>query len=312
MFDGLKRLRLDDVDLGSVSAQVRVRRPAADVREASRAALARGGVVVPHPFLADASQHIWEDIRGWCERPIALRQEGECHFREVTPRGVDALLDPSRTLVQFVQCRKCAGCRRWKRAMWSGRAALEFVQSHRTWLGTLTFGPEERYRVVTLARRRVPNFDTLTLGERFRELLRELQPHVRLFLMRLRKGQAKAQVPPMEFRYLVASEPHKDGFPHFHILLHEQKLHAGVGRRQLEAQWRDCQSGIRLGHASFKLVRDVGGARYAAKYLGKYDADRVQCSLHYGRRDGAPVLIVPALGGVLATPLASSHSADDE
>lgn len=268
--------------------------------------------MVPHPFLPDASQHISESLRGWCETPIALRREGEGHF-QYDPKAGGKVWQPNRTLEQFLPCRKCLGCRRWKKAMWSGRAAIEFLQSHRTWFGTLTLNPDERYRARTLARVRLAregrNFDDLSMPEQFRELLVELWPQVRNFIKRLRFGRKRVGLLPMDIRYLVVSEPHKDGFPHFHILLHEQEPHPGVGRRQLEAEWRDVASDNKLGLCKFKLVQDVGAARYCAKYLGKYETDRIKASQHYGTREGAPVLIARSLSG-LAEPAASM--ADDE
>lgn len=186
--------------------------------------------------------------------------------------------------------------------MWAGRAALEFAQSWRTWLGTLTFAPHERYRVLAAVRLRLAvegvSFDALSEGERFRELAAELWPHLRNMVKRLRFAG-------MELRYLVACEPHRDGFPHFHVLLHEQRHHAGVGRRQIEAQWRDGQSGVALGHASFKLVRDVDGARYACKYLGKTATDRVRASQHYGQREAVPVTVAAGAERGLLVPVAS-------
>lgn len=303
------RLALGEV-VPAISGGFTVRRSAADVRAASAVALQRGGVIVPHPFHPDARQHIAESLKGWCERPLALRQEGDGHF-QFAPDYKGRVYQPGRTLEQFVACRKCQGCRRWKRAMWSGRAALEFAQSHRTWLGTLTFAPDERYRVITTVRQRMSaeggDFDALGPNDQFRELVGELWPYMRNFIKRLRRGTA-GQV-ALEFRYLVAVEPHKDGFPHFHVLLHEQQLHPGIGRRQLEAEWRDAQTGVKLGHAKFKLVHDVAGARYAAKYLGKYEVDRVKASQHYGQRDDVPIRIVPALSGApdLAASLVSEN-----
>jgi hypothetical protein len=58
------------------------------------------------------------------------------------------------------------------------------------------------------------------------------------------------------------------------------------------------------------LVTDVGAARYCAKYLGKYETDRIKASQHYGTREGVPVLIARALSGV-AEPAASMAYDED-
>jgi hypothetical protein len=294
-----KRLALGEIH-PLISGGFTVRRSAADVRAASAVALQRGGVIIPHPFYPDARQHISESLKGWCERPLALRQEGDGHM-QYGGRERGAVYQPGRTLEQFVACRKCLGCRRWKRAMWSGRAGLEFAQAERTWLGTLTFAPDERYRSLITTVQRLQehgvSFDALGPADKFREQVSDLWPYMRNYIKRLRRGRDGLKVDPMEFRYLVAVEPHKDGFPHFHILFHEQRPHPGVGRRQLEAEWRNLSEGNRpLGHAKFKLVRDVGGAKYAAKYLGKYETDRVKASLHYGQRLDVPIRFVQVTG----------------
>lgn len=178
--------------------------------------------------------------------------------------------------------------------MWSWRAAIEWEDSYRTWLVTLTFDGGERHRVTELVRKRLSErgveFHSLPPNERYREWLVELWPLVGMLLKRLRRGSLRRGVPPMHIRYLAVAEPHKlDRFPHFHVLLHEQREHPGVGRRQIEAEWRNAQTGVKLGHATAKLVRSPEGARYAAKYLGKVDGGRVRASEGYGERERKPV-----------------------
>src|SRR3546814_2282418 len=70
-------------------------------------------------------------------------------------------------------------------------------------------------------------------------------------------------------RYLLVVEPHDDGFPHFHILMHEQD--SPVRKALLEEQWRSGFSHWRLDRKSVvsgKSVSvrvDLGGRRIIKK-----------------------------------------------
>lgn len=301
-----------------------IRSKAADVRAASVVALANGGEVVPHPLFPDAPQVVAWDVAGWCEKPVFVRRVGEGHFYgeqdekgNVTSRswrrGDRDLWEPMRTLEQLVPCRKCKACRRAKSRHWAKRCVLEWMQSFRTWFGTLTFGQDERYRVDTLLRARLSaagvSFDALSDREKFELRCDELWPRLLAFLKGLRKRRGARA--PVDLRYFVAVEPHKeDAFPHFHILIHECREHSGFGERQLRGEWRDWQQRpkggrlpAKLGFVEFTLVKTAERAKYAAKYVGKFDFGRVRCSLRYGKRM-VPLQVVSVAGGV-PEPLAS-------
>lgn len=76
------------------------------------------------------------------------------------------------------------------------------------------------------------------------------------------------------FRFLAVFERHKDGFPHLHLLIHEQGQ--PLTKSAIQAEWR-------LGFSQCKLV-DQGpkAAFYVAKYLGKDAATRIRASVRYG------------------------------
>jgi hypothetical protein len=317
-----------------------VRRPAADVRSLTIAALSRGGQFLPHPLFPDAPQVVYWDLadKAWCRSPVFIRMQGEGHFvrslervwvpftpgywnvhdrmwnrGDMFPAGAEggpfAQYEPSRALVLRVPCKTCPACKRWRRFVWAGYAEREWEQSVRTWMLTLTFGPAERYRIESAIRLRLAaegvSFDALPEMERFRERKRELRKWLDWFFMRMRVGNKKIGRPPLRFRYLLSWEPHPaSGFPHVHVLLHETQHHPGVGRREIENVWRTMTDKGVLGFAKAKLVKDAVQARYVCKYIGKLDNDRVRASLGYGRRD-VPALMARCLGGGLGQALAS-------
>lgn len=220
---------------------------------------------------------------------------------DLSKPGAPAALEKGRSLDQMVPCRKCAACRRAKSFHWAKRCVGEWLQSHRTWFGTLTFNAAERFRVRSFLRQqfadRGQEFDALPSGEQFEAMANELWPRVMAFIKRLRKRRVDR--PAIALRYFASIEPHRDGFPHFHILLHEDREYRGFGERQLRAEWRDAQEGVKLGHAEFTLVRTAERARYAAKYVGKLDLGRVRASQRYGKRDDVPIRTASALGGLV-------------
>jgi len=103
--------------------------------------------------------------------------------------------------------------------------------------------------------------------DNFKRLLGECGRDVTLFLKRLRKT-ASAPI-----KYLVVSERHKSGVPHFHILVHEQRPNA-VTHANLKHAWQ-------AGFSHFKLA-DPKAAGYVAKYISKDALARVRASEHYG------------------------------
>lgn len=95
-----------------------------------------------------------------------------------------------------------------------------------------------------------------------------LGPELTKSLKRMRKNTKS------RFRYIAVFERHCDGYPHLHLLLHEQGQ--PLTKRDIQAEWR-------LGFSQCKLV-DQGpkAAFYVAKYLSKEAAARVRASLRYG------------------------------
>lgn len=201
-------------------------------------------------------------FNGRCEDPITMRcvAQGADHVGGPAPPGV---------FDTVVRCRKCPACLRFTRAQWTTRAAAEMVQADRNWFGTLTVEPHRRY--VCQARAAASWGPEFGPGhpQFFQEMWAELARECQLWLKRVRKS-----VPDSRLRFMLVAEPHSDGFPHAHLLIHE--VEGRVTYRQLRAAWH-------WGFSQFTVVRDPARARhYAAKYIAKGPGARVRASIRYG------------------------------
>lgn len=87
------------------------------------------------------------------------------------------------------------------------------------------------------------------------------------YFKRLRKSGLK-------FRYVLVTEAHKDGYPHYHALIHEG--FSQIPKSRLQAEWP-------YGFTQFKLVKDAKAAYYITKYLVKDARTRIRASGKYGQ-----------------------------
>lgn len=178
-------------------------------------------------------------------------------------------------------CRKCDVCLQHRRRLWTARALAETRAAPRTWFGSLTLRPEARLTMLSRARVRYAenetvnpatgeivrdDLDALGLGAEFLALHREISSEITRYLKRVRKRSGAS------LRYLCVAERHKDGFPHYHMLLHEVAGH--VSWEILSSEWP-------LGFEKWKLA-DKSKAHYVCKYLAKSSVARVRASLDYG------------------------------
>jgi len=181
-----------------------------------------------------------------------------------------------------VQCRRCDNCRRRKRRMWALRARREINAATRTWFGTLTLRPEEHHRLLGEARMAEAaqgiDFDALPEAERFRLLAGAEGKLLTDFLKRVRKETSASP------RYLLVTEQHKTGLPHWHILLSEQSVSLPIRKTVLERQWIAGFSHWRLINAADP---DDQSKRisYVTKYVAKSSLCRVRASKEYGEVD---------------------------
>lgn len=239
-------------------------------------ALARGAVL-------HTPDHATWDVAAKCLRPVPITFDGKGHYQQPSYGRHWGEFQPNRTLSMQVTCRQCEACLQARVLYWRHRAIEEFKAAEslglRTWFGTLTFGPAERYAFQTRTRLRLddawgrgPDRE----GPRwFREQHRETGPMVTRYLRALRKGRKRQGDERLAFRYLLTVEPHKDWTPHYHVLVHEVHDLYPIRKERLQRFWDH-------GFSSWKLVHDANGASYAAKYLSKYSVARVRASEFYG------------------------------
>lgn len=212
-------------------------------------------------------------MAGNCSAPVLLERDGY----PLLKRGKSAYevggtsgTRPHLTDLE-APCRKCENCLKRRAAHWRLRAYSEYRAAERTWFGTLTVAPEHRLRVLAACRavasRNGDDFDMLPLAKQFREKVKCISREVTRYLKRVRNGH-----PGM--RFLLVVEAHKNGDPHFHVLVHEV---AGdpIRHAKLSDQWR-------IGFSNWKLVADSKSAAYVTKYLAKSNLARVRASIDYG------------------------------
>lgn len=175
-----------------------------------------------------------------------------------------------------VRCRQCSKCLEARASLWRIRALAEVKTAPRTWFGTLTGSPEYQFRLRELARSAAnqdgDNFDLFEDAKQFGSICRQAAPDLTRYFKRLRKNSK------VQLRYLLVTERHKSGDPHWHCLIHETES-GPIRHRTLSQSWG-------LGFTQFKLVTDHRQAFYVCKYLAKSALSRVRASSRYGQLQG--------------------------
>lgn len=172
------------------------------------------------------------------------------------------------------RCRECERCLWHRSVLWRSRAVAETKQASRTWFGTLTLAADRQFHwqlvATKRARREGLDFDALPPGKKFQRVDREIYGELKKGIKRLAKALGYSA-----FKYIVVTEAHKSGLPHYHFLLHEAN-----GRTVLYADlkrylWRE-------GFSSYRLVAEDENPTYLCKYLNKSLLARVRASQRYG------------------------------
>lgn len=171
-----------------------------------------------------------------------------------------------------VRCRKCSSCLKARQWLWRIRAAREQVAAKHTWFVTLTFGRNARARILADASSRD---DGASQADR---LTRAAGWFVGNYCKRLRKSGFKV-------RYVWFAEPHANGFPHFHGLIHDQTGTLSEAQRAaiVAEQLGPLESAWSAGSQVVVLpVRDGGAIFYVTKYIAKGRFGRIRASASYG------------------------------
>lgn len=143
------------------------------------------------------------------------------------------------------------------------RAAHEQTFAKKTWFITLTYKPALRSAIMRQA----------SLNDRKKPehaLVDASAGYVTKYFKRLRKAG-------FVFRYLCIPELHRDGFPHWHGLIHDQR--GDLLWKDLSRFW--CSNGFSV----FEIVKDANAIRYVTKYVSKTMQGRIRASKGYGETE---------------------------
>lgn len=213
-------------------------------------------------FAAAAQGSKFASFQGGCINPKAMRYAWFGDLRQ-----------EAASVKMLVRCRRCEPCLKYRAYNWSIKGFAEVRASQRTWFGTLTVAPANRFIVQMKAEQALIDAggsEKPSSSKLFEQMVKVLGRDLTLFVKRIRKNSGA------RIRYLLVAESHKDGFPHFHILLHE--VEGQVTKRQLEAAWQ-------IGFSNWRLVSSDNPkvVYYVTKYLTKSALTRVRASFRYGR-----------------------------
>lgn len=222
--------------------------------------------------------HLAWDISGNCHSPYVTEltgrpeaEQGQRYVAILAGKKMSLHLDIS------TRCRKCPACAAARSNLWRYRVKSELQASARSWFGTLTMSPDAHYRVMCAASHKRATGGTrwadLTETERFADVASASLKEVTRYIKRLRK---QSKVP---LRYIVVTEKHKSGLPHFHMLVHEVELKP-ITHKILSTQWK-------MGFEKWRLVpiESTHHARYVTKYISKDALTRIRASQHYGQTE---------------------------
>lgn len=212
------------------------------------------------------------DFSNGCEKPIEIALRGK---PDAITLGLKMEADRDNFHTITAPCRKCRTCLNRRSKRWAAKAHTECKASSRTWFCTFTVEPQQRFLFKLAAQahaeRRGCIWAKLTSADKFEYIHGQIGPEITKFLKRIRKNSGA------KLRYLLVVEPHKDGFPHYHMLLHE--FDKPVRHAMLTDNWKH-------GFTRFKVVDTDRAPWYVCKYMAKTALCRIRASQQYGPHAG--------------------------
>lgn len=259
------------------------------LRRIAGRALSKGGRLT-------SPRHVEWDIAGRCQDPKAQTLVATSDVppgRKTRERRSD---DPGHDIFAvtlLTRCRQCAPCRMYRKAQWQPKVGMELAKSPRTWMVTLTFDPmvhfQARARAFSYSDYSGLTWHTMSEHQRFKLHEANLYPEVQKYIKRLRKKWVEKYKQPtgvVPLRYVCIAEQHTqqlEGYPHYHLLMHETDWLRPLKWKWLDNKWP--------WHANASLVDHEQRSRahwYVTKYLTKQCSSRIRASFAYGR--GSSVL----------------------
>lgn len=199
---------------------------------------------------------------GSCSRPV------EVAFKSRAPSENDKIYPvvrvndiSTRFLIRESRCRKCEACLEARRKLWTFRAYEECNKAPRNWWITFTLSPDKRHQFFLEGLKKNADFN------RFESIHYAASKELTNYFKKVRKAGYK-------FRYILVVEKHKDGDPHYHLIVHEVSGEEPIPKRVIQSKWQHGLSTVKLcdGHT----------AGYLCKYLSKSMLARVRASKKYG------------------------------
>lgn len=177
------------------------------------------------------------------------------------------------TIEFSARCRRCDNCLDHRRKIWGARGAREIQLSTRTWFVTFTLNAHTRFLYS------IPGYDPRSdkakkKKPKVKKLPQGISGQITASFQRFNKRLRASTKAPI--RYFAVVEPHKDGTPHMHALIHEAGVN--ITERKLRATWHDG-----FLHAVLVDREDPKAPWYVAKYIGKEKHSRILASKKYGR-----------------------------
>lgn len=238
------------------------------VREPWLQALYEGG--------QQAGARMSADYAFTCSNPVNIELTGTVEAKRTRRHGVHRTVTKGNTplfLDLKARCRKCPECLAAKRWHWCARALAETASCERTWFVTLTINPVNRSRFTAITERRLSKGGTrradITDARWFAENSKSIAIEITKMLKRVRKNTGARMT------YILVTEAHKDGSPHFHLLIHEKQ--GSIAKLDIQGQWPYGFSKV--------VLADKSRAYYVTKYVTKNSLARVRASLRYGDCD---------------------------